>query len=123
MRPADVMISQDDHGNIIANTYRVNAQDPLLHQILPNLVREIRFRNSTTPEGKNIPAPSPKFLAIHAACAQIAHMSGAAKVLDELYRDDGEQAELSRTSWDMSFDPVGAAFLERALRRIQNGGG
>ena len=123
MRPADVMISQDDHGHIIANTYRVNVQDPLLYQILPTLVREVRFRNFTTSESKNIPAPSPKLLAIHAACAQIAHMSGAAGVLDEFYRDDGERAELTRAPWDMSFDAAGAAVLERALRRMQVGGG
>ena len=81
------MIPQNDHGNIVADTYRVNVQDPLLYQILPTLVREVRFRDFTTSEGKNIPAPSPQLLEIHAACAQIAHMSGAAEVLDEFYGD------------------------------------
>ena len=82
------MIPQDDHGNVIANTYHVDVQDPSLYQLLPNLVREVRFSDFTTSEGKNIPAPSPKLLEIHAACAQIAHMSGAAEVLDELYGGD-----------------------------------
>ena len=79
-------------------------------------MREIRFRDLSTSEGKVIPAPNPKLLEIHAACAQVAHLSGAAGILNEFY------TELSRSPWDMSFDPSGAAVLERALRRFQVGG-
>jgi len=31
--------------------------------------------------------PNPKLLALHAACARVAHMSGATEVIDELERD------------------------------------
>lgn len=31
--------------------------------------------------------PNPKLLALHAACARVAHMSGAAEAFDELERD------------------------------------
>ena len=85
-------------------------------------MRETRFRDFSTPEGKVVPAPSPRLLEIHAACAQVAHLSGAAEILDEFYRDDCDRVELSRSPWDMSFDPSGAAVLERALRRFQVGG-
>ena len=43
---------------------------------------QIKF-NST----EEVPAPDPKILALHAACAGIAHMSGAAEYLDEIARD------------------------------------
>ena len=33
------------------------------------------------------PLPNPKYLRIHAHCCRIAHMSGAAKYLDIIYRD------------------------------------
>ena len=75
-----------------------------------------------TSDGEEIPPPSPTLLAIQAACAQVAHMSGAAEILDDLYRDDDALAALSRTPWDMSFNADSAAVLERALRRVQVGG-
>ena len=109
---------QDGRGNIVANTYRVNAQDPSLAGPL-DLVREVQFHSYTTPDGEEFPPPSPTLLAIHAACARIAHMSGAAEVLDEFYRDDDGLGALSRTPWDMSFNADSAAVLERALRRVQ----
>lgn len=34
-----------------------------------------------------IKPPSPELLALHAACAQVAHMSGAAEHLEETFRD------------------------------------
>ena len=105
------MIPQDDHGNIVAATYRVNVQDPYLYQFLPNLVREVRFRNVTTSEGKNIPAPSPKLLEIHAACAQIAHMSGAAEYLGEFFRDTDTIAVMTH--------PHAADELSRVLGNLQ----
>ncbi|TBU63545.1 hypothetical protein BD310DRAFT_916629 [Dichomitus squalens] len=35
----------------------------------------------------NSPLPSPKYLAIHAACCRVAHMSGAAEYVEAIYRD------------------------------------
>ena len=75
-----------------------------------------------TSDGEEIPPPSPTLLAIQAACAQVAHMSGAAEILDEFYRDDDALKALSHSPLDMSFNADSAAVLERALRRIQVGG-
>ena len=56
---------------------------------------------------------------IHTAYTQTAHMCRATEVLDEFYGDGGLRAELSRSPWDMSFDPPGAVVLERALKKVQ----
>ena len=45
------------------------------------------FRAYTLPGGKEIEPPSPQLIALHAACAKIAHMSGAAEHLEEAFRD------------------------------------
>jgi hypothetical protein len=34
-----------------------------------------------------LPVPSPELLALHAACAKVAHLSGAGEEIDELDRD------------------------------------
>ena len=71
-----------DHGNIVPDKYKINYA----RGIWP-------FRASTTfqanalPNGKKIEPPSPKLIALHAACAKIAHLSGAAGHLKETYRD------------------------------------
>jgi len=36
---------------------------------------------------ENARVPDPKLLALHAACARVAHMSGAAEAFDEFERD------------------------------------
>ena len=36
---------------------------------------------------ENARVPNPKLLALHAACARVAHMSGAAEAFDEFERD------------------------------------
>lgn len=57
---------------------------------------------------KAIPPPDPHLLAVHAACAQIANMSGAAEYLDELFQDTGEISVMTQS---------GAVYeLTRALR-------
>ncbi|KZP20503.1 hypothetical protein FIBSPDRAFT_742124, partial [Athelia psychrophila] len=47
--------------------------------------------------------PDPRYLKLHAACAQVAHLSGAAKYIDNILRDleeirvlanDGSSADL-----------------------------
>ena len=66
----------------------------------------------TTPDEVKLPVPSPVYLAIHAACAQVAHMSGATKYIDKLDRDIEDGTNL---------DPNGASaeMLEHALIRLQ----
>ncbi|KAJ6460399.1 hypothetical protein C8R47DRAFT_1027785 [Mycena vitilis] len=53
---------------------------PSLHVF--QAVRRVTFRG--TPE---LPAPSPRYLALHAACCRIAHLSGAADHLERVERD------------------------------------
>jgi hypothetical protein len=48
-------------------------------------------------KGNPIPAlPDPDLIALHAACARVAHMSGAAEYFDMLERDAEETAVLAR---------------------------
>ena len=41
----------------------------------------------TTPDPVKLPLPSPDLLALHAACAQVAHLSGAGEYLDRILED------------------------------------
>ncbi|KAF8327705.1 uncharacterized protein EI90DRAFT_3066603 [Cantharellus anzutake] len=41
----------------------------------------------TTPDPQCLPLPSPKYLALHAACCKVAHLSGAAEHIDRCFRD------------------------------------
>ena len=65
------------------NVYRVVLSprlEPLRRHLgVPETVHFIAHSNS--------PLPNPKYLAIHAACCRVAHMSGAAEYLDKLICD------------------------------------
>jgi hypothetical protein len=41
----------------------------------------------TTPDPAKLPLPSPDLLALHAACAQVAHLSGAGEYVDQNFED------------------------------------
>jgi hypothetical protein len=85
------------------DTYRANVCDPNTFIWFGDLLREVRFHNSTTPDGRAVPPPDPGLLAIHAACAQVAHLSGAGEVLYEFDRDNEGLCDLANNSpWDMS---------------------
>ncbi|TBU52839.1 hypothetical protein BD310DRAFT_831335 [Dichomitus squalens] len=58
------------------------------------------------------PLPSPKYLAIHAACCRVAHMSGAAEYFDMILRDMEELQVLSE-------DGASADVLAYALHRLE----
>jgi len=49
------------------------------------------------------PIPSPTYLAIHAACAKVAHLSGAAECINKFYRDmeDGMILDPNEASAEM----------------------
>ncbi|KIM35289.1 hypothetical protein M413DRAFT_32596 [Hebeloma cylindrosporum] len=66
---------------------------------------------ATTDEVK-LPVPSPTYLAIHAACAKVVHLSGAAEYIDKLDRD------MERC---MTLDPDGASasLLEYAIFELE----
>jgi hypothetical protein len=66
---------------------------------LRSLPTEIRFTTSNP----LLELPDPRFIAIHATCCRAAHLSGAAKYIDDIYRktemtyvlaDNGSSAEI-----------------------------
>ncbi|KAF8805443.1 hypothetical protein BYT27DRAFT_7169584 [Phlegmacium glaucopus] len=69
----------------------------------------------TTPDAVKLLVPSATYLAIHAACAKVAHLSGAGECIDKFYRD----MEDGRT-----LDPNGASaeMLEHAIFELQASG-
>ncbi|TFY74010.1 hypothetical protein EWM64_g10002 [Hericium alpestre] len=102
------------------NTYDVQVHHPVLRYI--GFLLQVQFHAFITPEGDAVPPPSRKLLEIHAACAQIAHLSGAAEVLDEFYGNGDTDRDalpgLSHNHGDLS----GVSALDRALRRVQVAG-
>jgi len=60
--------------------------------------RNMLLSQRVTPDPVNYPFPNPQYLAIHAACAKVAHMSGEAATIDK-YHDDGDDGQTS--------DPIG----------------
>jgi len=68
-----------------------------------------------TPDPVNLPVPSRTYLAIHATCAKVAHLSGAAECIDAFERDMEDRTTL---------DPNGtsANILDDAIRGLQVAG-
>ncbi|KAF9062716.1 hypothetical protein BDP27DRAFT_1336223 [Rhodocollybia butyracea] len=67
----------------IENQYRVVLAPPYLHTVW-SLPQQVTFKSS---DPDNLPLPSPELLALHAACARVAHLSGAAEHVDKLNRE------------------------------------
>lgn len=67
-----------ENGNIVPNKYKVNLGRNVWNK---SIHPTSTFETFTLPDGGKIEPPSPELLALHANCAQIAHMSGAAKCL------------------------------------------
>ncbi|EPQ57615.1 hypothetical protein GLOTRDRAFT_120712 [Gloeophyllum trabeum ATCC 11539] len=65
----------------MANCYRVTA---VRSGFTPMMRERVMF---TTPDPERLPLPSPQLLALHAACAKVANLSGAADYLDKLDRE------------------------------------
>lgn len=40
-----------------------------------------------TSKDKKLPLPDPRYLRMHATCAKVAHLSGAAEYIDVIFRD------------------------------------
>ncbi|RPD77121.1 hypothetical protein L226DRAFT_569323 [Lentinus tigrinus ALCF2SS1-7] len=78
------------------------------------------FKAGQGDDGTAIPTPSPKLLALHAAAAQIAHMSAAAEILDRYEMDeDSGGTGLSAGDTDMAASHVKYFQLVRALHDVQ----
>ena len=46
-----------------------------------------------SPDPLTLPNPSAQFLALHAACAKVAHLSGASDYIDKLYDDIDDELD------------------------------
>ena len=77
-----VITRLQDHGEIITDKYKVD----FVHDY-SKFLTFAAFQTYTLPNGKKIEPPSPQLIALHAACAKIAHTSGALKHLQETFRD------------------------------------
>jgi len=86
---------QDD-GKVVANKYNINFG--------PNMpwstycLSTTTFKTRTFPDGGKIEPPSPQLLALQAACAQIAQMSGAVGPLREAFRESILETESPSTA-------------------------
>ena len=102
------MHAQDAQRQVIPGTYDVIHFKDCLHttDINPRVV----FRSLSVGDVK-IPAPDPRIIALHAACAKVAHTSGAMEYLRELYRDTDSIAVMTQ--------PNAAYELSRALKALQ----
>jgi len=93
----------------VENEYKLEAAKPFILNDYPEYVT---FK---TPDPVQFPVPSAAYLAIHAACARVAHLSGAGACIDKLYRDMDDSTTL---------DPNGASaeMLEHAIFELQAAG-
>jgi hypothetical protein len=98
-----------DHGNIIPDKYKVGFA--LGHWPFRASATSVTFQAYTLPNGKKIEPPSPQLIALHAACAKIAHMSGAAEHLEETFRDTEPISVMTA--------PNAADELVHALKKVQ----
>lgn len=64
----------------------------------------------------NYPLPDPTYLRIHAACCKVAHLSGATRYLDQIFREIEELPVLSEDG--ASIDVLTFA-LQRLLPLVQ----
>ena len=103
---------KDDQHNVLPDTYDVNYY--LGKEYLPDIgvgiKQRITFRTATV-GSKNIPPPHPRLIGLHASCARIAHMSGVAEHLKELFRDTDMISVMT--------EPNAAYELTRALKTLQ----
>ncbi|KAN0074642.1 hypothetical protein V8E55_011691 [Tylopilus felleus] len=81
----------------------------------PKPHRDVRqFVKFSTSDPENLPVPARELLALHATCCKVAHLSGAAEYIDEIYRDADKLGVLPAdgTSGDM-LDYMLLSLLER----------
>ena len=70
--------------------YSSKPQQEAIFSVPDDVIRQCEAK------GDPIPAlPNPDLIALHAACARVAHMSGAAEYLDRLERDAEEVTVLA----------------------------
>ena len=99
-------------GNFITDKYKVNFAFGIPSAWRRTIRPSVVFQAHTLQNGKKIEPPSPQLLALHAACAQIAHMSGAAEHLEETFRDTEPISVMTAA-------PNSANELAHALKKVQ----
>ncbi|KAF8573903.1 hypothetical protein K439DRAFT_1399426 [Ramaria rubella] len=87
----------------VPNSYHVCSTDP---EFVQDISSPVIF-TSTHP---GLPLPDPRYLALHAACAKVAHVSGAGQYVESVYRDM-DSAEV------LASNGSSADVLEAALAR------
>jgi len=95
-----------DHGKVITDKYGIN----FAHGV-PNYPTSVTFKSYTLLNDNKIEPPSPQLLALHAASAKIAHMSGVVEHLKEKFRDTEPIAVMT--------SPNAADEFVRALKNAQ----
>ncbi|KAF8528998.1 hypothetical protein BU17DRAFT_37320 [Hysterangium stoloniferum] len=88
------------------HTYKVKFGYPFM-----NLGNQFPELISFESKYKHLPLPSPTYLGIHAACARVCHLSGAAKYIDK-YEREMEDIEV------LSTDGASADILHYALESL-----
>jgi hypothetical protein len=90
-----VPLNSIDVGQGVINQYALRATSPNILNPLPATVTFIARGG--------LPLPDPRYLALHAACARVSHLSGAGEYIDTVNRDidatlilakDGSSAKL-----------------------------
>ncbi|KDN33842.1 hypothetical protein RSAG8_13061, partial [Rhizoctonia solani AG-8 WAC10335] len=70
------------------NTYSVGRTVPRLNTEVPPII--------TLATDTGLPLPDHRYLALHAACAKVIHMSGAAELIDSILRDTEDAQVLAQ---------------------------
>ena len=105
---------QDEKEQHILNTYKVVARKGYRCSQMRETITFVKRDY----EGQTIEPPSHLLLRLHAACAKVYHLSGAAEVPDE-DDEDIEPFRLMSTSFTRSdVNPAAAEALNRALLRL-----
>ncbi|KAF9011275.1 hypothetical protein BDQ17DRAFT_1420670 [Cyathus striatus] len=89
----------------VPNTYKVQGQTPVLISGYP---KTITFQNHAKIKRS---LPSPVYLEIHASCAKVAHLSGAAEYIERITRDFEKMKVLAE-------DGSSAILLDNALSML-----
>ncbi|KAH9919692.1 uncharacterized protein B0H18DRAFT_1026718 [Fomitopsis serialis] len=100
----------DGQGGIIPDTYDVQYYWGERLRSSVGIKQRITFKTATV-GNTTIPPPHPRLITLHAACAMIAHMSGAAEHLKECFRDTDMISVMT--------EPNAAYELTRALKTLQ----
>ncbi|KAK7443453.1 hypothetical protein VKT23_015626 [Stygiomarasmius scandens] len=74
----------------VPNQYRLVFAHAMDKALYPEIVTF-----SQAPGFEHLPLPSPLYLKIQAACAKVAHLSGAADFIDQVYEDSEEMGVLA----------------------------